>query len=44
VKVARELQKDKGRVTVKSAKWSESDGLLMFRGKIYVLKDGDLRH
>jgi hypothetical protein len=26
-KAARELQKDKGRGTIKSAKWSESDGL-----------------
>jgi hypothetical protein len=43
VKAARELQKDKGRGTIKSAKWSESDGLLMFRGKIYVPKDRDLR-
>jgi hypothetical protein len=32
-KAARELRKDKGRGTVKSAEWSESDGLLMFRGK-----------
>jgi hypothetical protein len=36
VKAARELWKDKGRGMVKSAEWSESDGLLMFRGKIYV--------
>jgi hypothetical protein len=43
VKAARELWKDKGRGTVKSAEWSESDGLLMFCGKIYVLKDRDLR-
>jgi hypothetical protein len=43
VKAARELQKDKGRGTIKSAEWSESDGLLMFRGKIYVLNDRDLR-
>jgi transposase InsO family protein len=42
-KAARELRKDKGRGTIKSAKWSESDGLLMFRGKIYVPKDRDLR-
>jgi CYTH domain-containing protein len=42
-KVARELRKDKGRGTIKSTKWSESDGLLMFRGKIYVPKDRDLR-
>jgi hypothetical protein len=42
-KAARELQKDKGRGTVKSAEWSESDGLLMFHGKIYVPNDKDLR-
>jgi hypothetical protein len=41
--VARELRKDKGRGTVKSAEWSESEGLLMFRGKIYVPKDRELR-
>jgi hypothetical protein len=41
---AHELCKDKGRHTVKSAEWSESDGLLMFRGKIYVPKDRDLRY
>jgi hypothetical protein len=43
-KAARELQKDKGRGTIKSTEWSESDELLMFRGKIYVPKDRDLRH
>jgi hypothetical protein len=43
VKAARELWKDKGRGTVKSAEWSESDGLLMFHGKIYVPKNRDLR-
>jgi hypothetical protein len=43
-KAARELRKDKGRGTVKSVEWSESDGLLMFRGKIYVPNDRDLRH
>jgi hypothetical protein len=42
-KAARELRKDKGRGTIKSAKWSESEGLLMFHGKIYVPKDRDLR-
>jgi hypothetical protein len=42
-KVARELQKDKGRGTMKSTEWSESDGLLMFCGKIYVPNDRDLR-
>jgi hypothetical protein len=42
-KVARELWKDKGRGTVKSAEWLKSEGLLMFRGKIYVPNDRDLR-
>jgi hypothetical protein len=28
---------------VKSAEWSESEGLLMFRGKIYVPNDRDLQ-
>jgi hypothetical protein len=40
---ARELQKDKGRDTIKSAEWSKSDRLPMFRGKIYVPNDRDLR-
>jgi hypothetical protein len=44
VKAARELWKDKGRGMVKSAEWSKSDGLLMFRSKIYFPKDRDLRH
>jgi hypothetical protein len=43
VKAARELWKDKGRGTIKSEEWSESDGLLMFCGKIYVPKDRELR-
>src|ERR1700758_452344 len=34
---------DKTRGTVKSAEWSEQQGLLMFRGKIYVPADRDLR-
>jgi transposase InsO family protein len=42
-KAAKELRKDKGRGTIRSAEWSEQDGLLMFRGKIYVPKDRDLR-
>jgi hypothetical protein len=42
-KAARELRKDKSRGTVKRAEWSESDGLLMFCGKIYVPNDRDLR-
>jgi hypothetical protein len=44
VKAARELRKDKGRGTIKSTEWSESDGLLMFCSKIYVPNDRDLRH
>jgi hypothetical protein len=43
-KAARELWKDKGRGLVKSAEWLESDGLLMFHGKIYVPRDRELRH
>jgi hypothetical protein len=43
-KAARELQKDKGRGTIKSAEWSEGDGLLMFCSKIYIPNDRDLRH
>jgi hypothetical protein len=42
-KVARELRKDKGRGMVKSAEWSESNGLLMFHSKIYVPNDKDLQ-
>jgi hypothetical protein len=42
-KVAKELRKDKGRGTVRSAEWSESERLLMFCGKIYVPNDRDLR-
>jgi hypothetical protein len=44
VKAARELWKDKGRGTIKSTEWSESNGLLMFCGNIYVPKDRELRH
>jgi hypothetical protein len=44
VMVAHGLCKDKGQGTVKSAEWSESDRLLMFRGKIYVPKDRELRY
>jgi hypothetical protein len=40
---AHKLHKDKGRDTVKSPEWSESDRLLMFRGKIYIPKDRELR-
>jgi transposase InsO family protein len=42
-KAAKELRKDKSRGTIRSAEWSEQDGLLMFRGRIYVPKDRDLR-
>jgi hypothetical protein len=42
-KAARELWKDKVRGTIKSAEWSESDGLLIFCSKIYVPKDRELR-
>jgi hypothetical protein len=41
---ARKLWKDQGRGTIKSTEWSESYGLLMFHGKIYVPNDRDLRH
>jgi hypothetical protein len=44
VKAARVLWKDKGRDTVKSTEWSESDGLLIFHGKIYIPNDRDRRH
>ena len=43
VKAARQVKQDRGRRLVRSAEWSEVDGLLMFRGKIYVPKDQDLR-
>ncbi|KAF4569440.1 hypothetical protein EYR36_009231 [Pleurotus pulmonarius] len=43
-KAAEELKKVQGsRKTVRSAEWSQSDGLLMFRGKIYVPDSPDLR-
>jgi len=34
-KAARELRQASGK-TVRSVKWSEDDGVLRFRGKIYV--------
>jgi transposase InsO family protein len=37
------LRKDRTRGTVRSEEWAESEGLLMYRGKIYVPKDRDLR-
>jgi transposase InsO family protein len=42
-KAAQELCRDHGQGTVRSAEWSETDGLLMFRGKIYVLANPNLR-
>jgi hypothetical protein len=45
-KAIRELKHDKGRNSersARSAEWSESEDNLLFRGKIYVLKDLDLR-
>jgi hypothetical protein len=41
-KAARELQRDRGRGTVRSAEWSESEGLMLFRGKVYVPEDHKL--
>ena len=41
-KVARELQQALSK-TVHSAEWSEDEGLLWFRGKIYVLQNSDLQ-
>jgi len=41
-KAVRELQQASDK-TVYSAEWSEDDGVLRFRGKIYVLRNIDLR-
>jgi hypothetical protein len=41
-KAARNLREDRTRGSVKSAEWSEMDGLLTFRGKIYVPNNRDL--
>jgi len=41
-KAARELRQASGK-TVRSAEWSEGDGVLWFRGKIYVPRNADLR-
>jgi hypothetical protein len=44
VKATSELKQDKSRKPTHSAEWSETaDGLLLFRGKIYVPRDQDLR-
>jgi len=42
VKAARELRQTSSK-TVRSAEWSEDDGVLWFRGKIYVHRNSDLR-
>jgi len=41
-KAARELQQILGK-TVRSTEWLEDDGVLRFRGKIYVPQNADLR-
>jgi len=41
-KAARELRQALGKA-VRSAEWSEDDGVLRFRGKIYVPRNTDLR-
>jgi len=41
-KAAKELQQAASK-TVRSVEWSEEEGLLWFRGKIYVLQNADLR-
>jgi len=41
-KAARELQQAASK-TICSAEWSEEEGLLWFRGKIYVPQNADLR-
>jgi len=40
-KAARELQQASSK-TVRSTEWSEEDGVLRFRGKIYVPQNSDL--
>jgi hypothetical protein len=42
-RAARELQRDRGRGMVRSAEWSESEGLMLFTGKVYVPEDRKLR-
>jgi len=41
-KAVRELWQASGK-TVHFAEWSEDDGVLRFRGKIYILRNADLR-
>jgi hypothetical protein len=42
VKAVKELRKSKGR-SLRSGEWSEEGGLVLYRGKIYVPTDPDLR-
>ncbi|EEB89307.1 hypothetical protein MPER_12608 [Moniliophthora perniciosa FA553] len=42
-KAAAELRKDPTHRSVRSAEWNQDNGLLVFRGKVYVPKDKDLR-
>jgi len=42
VKAAEELRRSKGK-SVRASEWSERDGLLCFRDRIYVPNDPDLR-
>jgi hypothetical protein len=37
------LRRDRGQGTVRSAEWLESEGLMMFRGKVYVPEDREFR-
>jgi len=41
-KTARELRQASGKM-VRSTEWLEDDGVLQFRGKIYILWNADLR-
>jgi len=41
-KMARELQQALGKI-VRSTEWLEDEGVLWFRGKIYVLWNADLQ-
>jgi hypothetical protein len=42
-KAVRKLRKDRVRGMVRSAEWSESEGLMLFQGKVYVPEDHKLR-
>ena len=42
VKAVQELKKGKGR-SLRAAEWAVEDGLIYFRGKVYVPRDSDLR-